>query len=363
MKALEVDGLNVSYKSQGKMLTAVDGLTFSIEKGEMLGLVGESGSGKSSVGLAIMRLLPRNAVSEGKILFGGVNILEIPQRQTHLFRGTGIAMIFQEPMTSLNPVMRIGQQLEEALAVRRSRARGAPSGGSVGMAYRRELQEDELSKEVSATGRWLGLRKPAENFAAGTRLDREVVDALDKVGIKSPETSAYKYPHELSGGERQRVMIAMAYILRPSMLVADEPTTALDVTTQAQVLELLDSLRRELGTAVLFISHDLLVVGQVADRIAVMYAGKIVEEGTVREIFEDPLHPYTQGLLKSMPVAYRNQGRIQAIPQGKVGETPQLLEGCRFHTRCPSAMEICRSVSPEMAAIRGEHRAACHLYR
>lgn len=351
---LTVSDLWINYKTQGKTISAVRGVTFSLAEKVVMGVVGESGSGKSSIGLAIMRLLPKNAKTTGTVQFLGSDVTRVPKDRMPEYRGTGMTMIFQEPMTSLNPVMRIGTQLAEAITVRRERRLGKKPN--------EVFSYDVASPDrtVSPVQSWFGLKRSAPSVSSLTM--KEAIQALKKVRITDPERTAAKYPHELSGGERQRVMISMAYLLRPKLLVADEPTTALDVTTQAQILKLMLELRDEIGTSMIFISHDLLVVGQVADDIAVMYAGEIVEITSAKKIFEKPLHPYTQGLIKSIPTSYKNEGRVSSIQQGQQGEVPQLLKGCKFHTRCQQAFGRCSVEEPKLREVEENHYVSCHLY-
>ncbi|BCS93534.1 ABC transporter ATP-binding protein [Metallosphaera javensis (ex Sakai et al. 2022)] len=324
---LKVEDLWVSYYLEGREAFAVRDIYLDVGKGEVVGVVGESGSGKSTLAHAIIGLLPRNSrISKGRILFKGRDITKVKTDQRYLYRGTNIFMIFQDPMSSLNPTMKIRDQLQEAIDVRSGRR-----GWSVGM--------------------W----KPPKGDN-----EEEIVDSLERVGIKRPRVIMEKYPHQLSGGERQRIMIAMAYLLKPSLLIADEPTTALDMITQAQVMRLLSELRENLGLSVLFISHDMVLVGQIADRIVVMYAGKAVEEGKAEEIIESPMHPYTKGLINSIPDGYKNEKRIESIP----GSPPNILKlpsGCSFNPRCKLAMEKCISEDPETRVLGGR-KVACHLY-
>jgi peptide/nickel transport system ATP-binding protein len=265
MSLLDVRDLKVEFPTPAGWMPAVREVAFAIGEGESLGLVGESGSGKSVTALSIMRLLMPQARARGEIAFAGRELLTLPEDEMRQLRGAGISMIFQEPMTALNPVMRVGEQVAEAV----------------------------LAHRAAAFGRW----SSAEKQDAW----KQAVAMLREVAIPEPERRARDYPHQLSGGQRQRVMIAMAIVNRPQLLIADEPTTALDVTVQAQILELLAELRQKFGLAMLFISHDLGVVSQVADRVAVMYEGAIVEMGAMRDIFAAPAHPYTQGLLAAVP--------------------------------------------------------------
>ncbi len=299
---------------------AVRDLSFSIDAGEVLGLVGESGSGKSVTSLAIMRLLPPNARVSGEIVFsangeGPRDLPGLDDESMRLLRGSRIAMIFQEPMTALNPVMRVGDQIAEAV-----------------LAHHR----------VSRTEAW-----------------KRAVEAMNDVTIPEPARRARDYPHQLSGGMRQRVMIAMAIVNRPQLLIADEPTTALDVTIQAQILELLAELRDKFGLAMLFISHDLAVVSQVADRVAVMYAGALVELGSKRDIFRAPAHPYTRGLLHAVPDLKTDRSRPLETIEGTVPALQNMPPGCAFEPRCESRVPDCARALPPLVQVAAGHWARC----
>jgi peptide/nickel transport system ATP-binding protein len=315
MALLEVRDLRVSF--EGHPGSAVDGVSFSLDEDEVLGIVGESGSGKSLSMLSVIGLLPREARVEGEVRYGGRDLLALPEREMRAVRGNGISMIFQDPMSSLNPVYSVGWQIAE------------------------QIREHE---GISATeGR------------------SRAIERLDAVGIADAQRRVDDYPHEFSGGMRQRVMIAMALSCQPRVLIADEPTTALDVTIQAQILELIRELRSESRTSVVLITHDMGVIAELADRVQVMYAGRIVEEGSTREVFHDPLHPYTWSLVGAIPRLDRPRPRrLTAIP----GAPPSLDEpllGCAFATRCAHRMERC-SVAPALVGARaGGHRDACHL--
>jgi peptide/nickel transport system ATP-binding protein len=303
------------------VLPAVRDLTFSIAAGEVLGLVGESGSGKSITSLAIMRLLPPQARVSGEILFADMskgaprNLPALSDDSMRQLRGSRIAMIFQEPMTALNPVMRVGEQIAEAV-----------------------LAHGSISKSEA----W-----------------QRAVDAMNDVAIPEPDRRVRDYPHQLSGGMRQRVMIAMAIVNRPQLLIADEPTTALDVTIQAQILELLCDLRTRFGLAMLFISHDLAVVSQVADRVAVMYAGNLVELGTKRDIFESPAHPYTRGLLHAVPNLKTDRSQPLSTIEGTVPPLQAMPPGCAFEQRCDFRVADCTRVMPPLVEVAAGHWARC----
>jgi oligopeptide/dipeptide ABC transporter ATP-binding protein len=324
---IEIGGLTVEIPTPAGWIRPVDDVSLALAPGESLGLVGESGSGKSMLALALMGLLPPGARVGGEAWFSGangaaasrVNLLTMPERERIAVRGREIAMIFQEPMTALNPVMRVGSQIAEAIR-----------------AHHTELCREDI--------------------------DSGVLASLERAAVPQPEMRARQYPHQLSGGLRQRVMIAMALAgdagKAPRLLIADEPTTALDVTVQKQILELLAQLRRDLGLALLFITHDLGVVAQVADRIAVTYAGRIVEEGPAREVLERPRHPYTAGLLRASPQLVRH--KLEPIP-GTVPSLTALPPGCAFEPRCGLRIAECAKAMPELRAASPEHRARCIL--
>ena len=320
---LDVQDLSVEFPATPRPLAAVRSVQFSLQRGEVLGLVGESGSGKSVTSLAIMRLLPPHAAVGGKVLFGtngnGVanseDLLQLDVEAMRRLRGSRISMIFQEPMTALNPVMRVGEQIAEAVRA-----------------------HDAVSKRDS----W----------------DR-AVEALTEVAIADPARRARDYPHQLSGGMRQRVMIAMAIVNRPNLLIADEPTTALDVTIQVQILDLLADLRQRFGLTMLFISHDLAVVSKVADRVAVMYAGSLVELGPRDEIFRAPAHPYTRGLLDAVPtLATRRERPLQTI-EGTVPPLHAVPDGCPFEPRCGFRVADCAREFPPLIEVAPGHWARC----
>jgi peptide/nickel transport system ATP-binding protein len=319
MALLEVEDLRTSFATEDGIVRAVDGVSFSVDRGRVLGIVGESGSGKSVSCLSLLRLLPpRRTTVSGRAMFKGRDLLALPERDLRAIRGREIAMIFQDPMTSFNPVRSIGSQLVEAVRL-----------------HERTSHADALARA------------------------RRMLVA---VGIPNPDDRLRAYPMELSGGMRQRVMIAMALINRPDLLIADEPTTALDVTTQAQVLGLIRDLRREVDAAIILITHDLGVIADLCDDVVVMYAGRQVERAPVEQLFAAPSHPYTWGLLGSLPAMNVGARRIASIP----GSPPSLLAtptGCAFHPRCPLAFDRCRVERPQLVALGGEpgHDAACHL--
>jgi len=316
MPLLEIRNLRITFATAGGAAAAVDGISFSVEPGETLGLVGESGCGKTVTALSILRLLPPGGrIAGGEILFDGRDLLGISERDMRRVRGKEIAMIFQEPMSSLNPVFTVGNQIGEAIQVHEG-------------AGRQEAR-------------------------------RKTIELLDLVEMPDAARRVDDYPHQLSGGMRQRVMIAMALSCRPRLLIADEPTTALDVTIQAQILDLLGDLQRRLGMTLILVTHDFGVVAQRADHTAVMYAGRIVETAPVRTIFANPLHPYTRGLLRSIPGSGLTRAhRLQTIP-GVVPDASHLPSGCRFRDRCTDAIDRCASVDPQLDEVAAEHGAAC----
>ncbi|AST90305.1 peptide ABC transporter ATP-binding protein [Sutcliffiella cohnii] len=317
---LEVKGLRTSFFTDEGEVKAVDGVDFEIEKGKTLGIVGESGSGKSITSLSILRLLeePVGRVVGGNVFFKGEDLLAKSKKEMMKIRGNNISMIFQEPMTSLNPVLTCGEQIAESIRI-----------------------HQKLNK------------KDAWNKA---------VDMLKLVGIPSPESRAKQYPFELSGGMRQRVMIAIALSCNPELLIADEPTTALDVTIQAQILELMKKLQEELGTSLMMITHDLGVVAEMCDKVAVMYCGKVVEYADVKTIFTDPKHPYTVGLLNSVPKHDQEYEGDLSVIQGSVPSPFALPKGCRFAPRCPHAKEICHAELPELVETADGDQVRCWIH-
>lgn len=329
---LRVSGLATSFFTSEGTFQAVAGIDFDVKRGKVLGLVGESGCGKTVTALSVMRLVPDppGRIVGGKILFQGTDLLALTEKEMQSIRGKRIAMIFQEPMTSLNPVFTVGNQIMEMLRLH------------LKMSKREALER--------------------------------TIELLTQVGIPSPEQRVKEYPHQLSGGMRQRVMIAMAISCHPDLVFADEPTTALDVTIQAQILSLLSRLREELGMAMVLISHDLGVIAEVADEVAIMYAGRIVEYTSKEELFANPLHPYTQGLLASLPrfdlpnatssaqtgQIRKTRERLKAI-SGMVPRLSNLPSGCTFHPRCPVAIEVCQKEEPELLEVSPGHKVRCWL--
>jgi oligopeptide/dipeptide ABC transporter ATP-binding protein len=347
---LEVRNLTVEFATAQGNVTAVRDVSFQIAPGEVLGLVGESGSGKSVSALAILRLLPPQARIHGHIQFRGQDLLAMPEPQMRHIRGAGISMIFQEPMTALNPVMRVGDQIAEAVLAHNGSAPGS---------------QEFAEKQVPRLGRHGDLARDdntttsARGKVSKPEAWRLAVEALRTVAITDPDRRARDYPHQLSGGQRQRVMIAMAVVNRPSLLIADEPTTALDVTIQAQVLDLLSELRVKFSLAMLFISHDLAVVSQVSHRIGVMYAGSLVEMGTAQEVFRRPAHPYTRGLLHSVPTLRTERGQPLQTIEGTVPAITGLPPGCAFEPRCSWRIASCSVELPPLVEVAPGHLARC----
>ena len=318
---LEIRNLKTYFEIRGALLKAVDDVSLSLEPGQTLGLVGESGCGKSVTASSVMGLvpIPPGKIAGGEIIFDGVDLLTLSESRMKKIRGNQISMIFQEPMTSLNPVFTVGDQVGEVIRLHQRRSR----------------QE--------------------------TR--HLIIKAFRQVGIPAPESRIKEYPHQMSGGMRQRVMIAMALACHPKLMIADEPTTALDVTIQAQILELMNKLKKETAASIMFITHDLGVIAEMAQRVAVMYAGKVVEEADVETLFEDPKHPYTVGLLGSIPVLGRGkkQRRLQTI-SGVVPSLFNLPEGCLFSERCSEARQECDRVAPQLVDLGNGHIVRCHNY-
>jgi len=317
-RLVDVRNLKTVFHTEDGVVPAVDGVSLHINRGETLGVVGESGCGKSVTALSIMRLIatPPGRIASGEIIFNGEDLLKKSEAEMRKIRGNDISMIFQEPMTSLNPVFTVGDQIAEAITLHQG-----------------------LSKKAAL---------------------EKTVEMLRLVGIPLPEKRVREYPHQMSGGMRQRVMIAMALSCNPQLLIADEPTTALDVTIQAQILELMKKLKDELGMAIMLITHDLGVIAEMAERVVVMYAGKVVEEGDVHSLFRNPLHPYTEGLLRSIPRIDTPQTRLHVI-EGVVPSPLHFPKGCRFHPRCPYATDLCREKEPELT-VAGEGRLVSCWY-
>lgn len=315
-KLLDVKNLQTFFYTDDGIAKAVDDVSYDLDMGETLGIVGESGCGKSVSALSIMRLIPEppGKIAGGQILFKGKNLVDLPEKDMRKIRGNDIGMIFQEPMTSLNPVFTCGDQIEEVI-----------------------MLHQKLDKKEAKV---------------------KAIEMLKLVGIPAPEQRYREYPHQLSGGMRQRVMIAIALACNPEILIADEPTTALDVTVQAQILELINKLQKELGMGVIMITHDLGVIAEVSNKVCVMYASKVVEYGTVREIFKNPKHPYTIGLLNSIPKAKNRKEKLTTI-EGNVPAPTNYPAGCHFCTRCKFAIEKCWNEQPPLEKVGDNHTAAC----
>lgn len=316
---LDVIGLKTYFYTEEGVVQAVDGVDFNMTEQETVGLVGETGSGKSVTAFSIMRLIqsPPGRILEGKALFCGEDLLAKNEEEMRMIRGAKISMIFQDPMSSLNPVLNVGFQIAEAI---------------------------ELHQKLS--------RKEAYE---------KTLEIINRVGIPTPESVAKRYPHELSGGMRQRIMIAMALSCNPALLIADEPTTNLDVTIQAQILELMKKLKKEFHTSILLITHDLGIIAEMCDRVNIMYGGVIVETSAVLDLFENPLHPYSQGLLSAIPRFDMKKEELAVIP----GVVPDLIHppsGCRFHPRCPHAMPVCKERKPQLLQMNSKQAVACFLY-
>lgn len=322
---IEMDNLKTYFYTDAGTVKAVDGVSFDIPKGKTIGVVGESGCGKSVTSLSIMRLLqePQGQIAGGKIRYNqdnrAIDLTKISNKEMQKIRGNEISMIFQEPMTSLNPIFTIGDQLSEPI----------------------ELHNPEMNKE---------------------QVKNRVIELLKLVGIARAEGIIHNYPHELSGGMKQRVVIAMALSCSPRLIIADEPTTALDVTIQAQILDLLRDLKDKINASIMLITHDLGVVAEMADYVVVMYAGRVVEQGTVKEIFHDPKHPYTIGLMKSRPVLNEEIGRLYSIP-GNVPNPIGMPSHCFFKNRCEKCIEKCAGDYPELISVTDTHKVSCHLYQ
>ena len=318
-KLLQVKNLSTYFYTDEGIVYALDDVSFDLGRGEALGIVGESGSGKSVTALSIIRLVqsPPGKIVAGEVLLDGEDLLKKSKAEMRHIRGGKVSMIFQEPMTALNPVFTVGRQIMESILIHQHKTK-------------KEARE-------------------------------QAIEMLRLVGIPAPEKRIDDYPHQMSGGMRQRVMIAIALCCNPQLLICDEPTTALDVTIQAQILELIRDIRERLGTSVILITHDLGVVAQVTDKVIIMYAGKVMEYGTVRQIFTDPLHPYTAALMRSIPVIGKKTERLNVI-RGMVPSLSKRPEGCLFHPRCDEACDLCRTVRPELTDMPGGRQVRCHKY-
>jgi|SRR5690625_4650620 len=316
-EVLHVEGLKTYFFTENYTIPAVNDVSFSVNKGELVGIVGESGSGKSVTALSIMGLIEEpGRILDGKIIYNGQNLIDLPEKQMRKFRGNEIAMIFQEPLKALNPVLTIGKQISEAIRI-----------------------HQHVSKREAK---------------------KKSIELLERVKIPRAKKIYTSYPHQLSGGMRQRVMIAIALSCQPNVLIADEPTTALDVTIQAQILKLLEELSEDLDVAIILITHDLGVIAEMVDRVIVMYGGTVVEEADVMDLFKYPKHPYTKGLIDSTPQIYHNRSKLHFI-QGYVPRPDQMPKGCKFHPRCHFAMEKCRQNDPPLTLIDDQY-VRCWLY-
>jgi len=314
---LRVSNMKTYFHTEDGIVKAVDGVDLHVNPGEIVGLVGESGCGKTVTSLSILGLIPAPGKIEGTIDFNGQNLLKISKDELSRIRGNDISMIFQQPQTSLNPVMKVGDQIAEVL---------------------------HIHLDIKKEDAW-----------------EKAVEMMRLVGIAAPEKKAHAYPHEMSGGQAQRVMIAMALVLDPILLIADEPTTALDVTIQAQILDLMRGLNKKLNTAIILITHDLGVIADMVSRVAVMYAGKIVEQTSVQALFAEPLHPYTQGLIGSIPILGKRKKRLDVI-QGVVPNLIDLPPGCAFASRCNRKVDICEQKMPNLIVLKPGHEVRCWLY-
>lgn len=321
MPLLSVKNLVTEFDTDEGEVRAIDDVSFDAEKGNTLGIVGESGCGKSVTALSIMRLLPQpmGRIVSGQVMFDGENLAKLPIERMEKIRGARIGMVFQEPMTALNPVHTIGRQLTEVL-----------------------LLHKELTDQQAI---------------------REAINILDRVGIPSPDVRMTEYPHQLSGGMRQRIVIAIALACKPDLLIADEPTTALDVTIQAQILELIKDLQAEMGMSVILITHDLGVIAETCDDVVVMYAGKVAEKGSVYDLFDRPKHPYTRGLLASIPTLETKPKSRLNIIEGMVPGLMDLPAGCRFENRCPYREDRCTGSVPELSLVEADHQVSCFRWR
>jgi len=334
---LQVTDFSVDYRTSRGQVRALDSINLKVEEKEFIAIVGESGCGKTTLGLATIGLLPPKVakIGSGIMAYKGVDLTKLGPNEVKKYRGSEIAMIFQEPLTSLNPLKRIGEQIGEAIVVR-------------------HRKEDPHTAERLP-------RIPGRAWKLPPQIKEQVERLLTLVRIPDPDHIIDRYPFELSGGMRQRAMIAMALSQQPELLIADEPTTALDVTTQAQVLKLMKEIKDKLGTTIMLITHDLAVASQVADRVVVMYAGQVVEDAEVHALFSSPKHPYTRGLLSCIPTGNREEKQLTPI-KGAIPDLTLRKEWCRFQPRCPAAMDICMRKEPKLREVEKDHRAACFLY-
>ncbi len=339
--AIRVRGLEVNFYTYAGVVKALDGISFDVHHGEIFGLVGETGCGKSVTVASILRLVEKpGRITGGEILFDGEDLLKKPEKEMRKIRGSKITIVFQDPMTYLNPVLRIGDQLTETIREHQDLTGEA-------------LEIDRTKRQKSTA------KKPSKKRLKEVAI-RRAQKALERVKMPDPETVIDQYPHELSGGMRQRVMIAMAISCNPRLLILDEATTFLDVTIQRQILELIKDLKDDLGCTLMIITHDMGIIAEMCDRMAVMYAGTIVECADTKKIFNTPIHPYTKGLLNAIPQPIGEMKELKPLP----GTVPGLINppsGCRFHPRCPDAKDRCSEVKPELRAVEEGHLVACHL--
>ena len=332
---LEIKNLHLEFKTFDGVVKVLAGINLTMQRGDVLALVGETGCGKSMTALSVPRLIPMppGKITQGQVLFEGEDLLEKSADEMQRFRSSNLGMIFQDPTTNLNPLFTVREQLVDAVLYQRYEAKNVPS-----------------KWRFSRAGRQM------RNDAA-----KRAAELMNLVGIQDGDKRLSEYPHQFSGGMRQRVLIAMALAGEPELLIADEPTTALDVTIQAQILGLIRDLVKQLDLSVLLITHNLGVVAKTCEKVAVMYAGRVVEESTVKELFANPKHPYTQGLLNAVPTKHTPRGGLAGIP-GLIPNLTSPPQGCRFHPRCPKVMDICKTVVPEARHVGPEHNAYCHLY-
>ena len=333
---LDIQDLHLQFNTFDGTAKVLAGVNLTLQRGDVMGLVGETGCGKSMTALSITRLIqmPPGEITRGRVLFNGEDVLEKPDNEMEQFRARYLGMIFQDPATNLNPLFTIHEQLIDAVLYQQANGQSVP-------------------------GKWRGFMPSARQIRKEAH-DR-ALELMRLVGIPDGERRIYEYPHQFSGGMRQRVLIAMALAGEPDLLIADEPTTALDVTIQAQILRLIQSLVKQLGLTVLLITHNLGVVAKTCEKVAVMYAGRVIEQAPVRELFKNPQHPYTQGLINAVPTKFTDRGDLEGIP----GIIPNLInppQGCRFHPRCPHVMDVCREEVPPATAIQAGHHVYCHLY-
>ncbi|MHA1706037.1 MAG: ABC transporter ATP-binding protein, partial [Promethearchaeota archaeon] len=373
-KLIQIKNLKTYFFAEEGIVKAVDGVSFDIYKDEILGLVGETGCGKSVTALSILRLVREpGKIIEGNIIYNGIDLLTLPENEVRKYRGRDITIIFQDPLNSLNPVLSIGEQISEVFLLhqyneirneldRRLIVRKEKKKKIKELTQKLKQNSDLTLKQKEAIKKEINeLKKQTKHFPVlkDVLLDKSV-EIIKKMGIADAEEIVNRYPHELSGGMRQRIMIAMALSCNPGLLIADEPTTALDVTIQAQILDLMQQLKKKYQTSILLITHDLGIIAEMCDRVAVMYSGNIVEYAIAEELFKRPSHPYTQGLIGAIPSIEKRNKKLKTIR----GMVPNLIyppSGCRFHPRCDERLEVCDKVRPELIKIGEKHYVACHL--